>query len=50
MEADSSMEGFAQYSTEIDERSKSFIEQGIYSITLILLIYNFEKFEKMRNC
>lgn len=46
MEADSSMEGFAQYSTEIDERSKSFIEQGIYSITLFLLIYNFEKFEK----
>ena len=46
METDSSLEGFAQYSTEIDEKSKSFIEQGIYSITLFLLIYNFEKFEK----
>lgn len=46
MESDSSLEGFAQYSTEIDERSKSFIEQGIYSITLFLLIYNYEKFEK----
>lgn len=46
MEANSSMEGFAQYSTEISERSKSFIEQGIFTITLFLLIYNFEKFEE----
>lgn len=46
METDSSLEDFAQYSTEIDEKSKSFIEQRIYSITLFLLIYNFEKFEK----
>lgn len=46
MEAEGSLEGFAQYSTEIDERSKSFIEQGIFSTTLFLLIYNYEKFKK----
>lgn len=36
---------FSQYANEISERSKSFIEQGIYATLLFFLIYLFDKFK-----
>ena len=36
---------FSQYADEISERSKSFIEQGIYATLLFFLIYLFDKFK-----
>lgn len=37
--------GFEHYAADINERSKSIIEQSIYFLSMFLMIYNFDKFK-----
>lgn len=45
MANETSLDGFNHYVADINERSKSFIEQGIFLLSLLLLIFHFDKFK-----